>query len=349
VVDHNDYRVLYISPSYEKVWGQTCESLLENPTAWLEAIVPEDRERVLAALENQHRTGEFDEEFRIVRPDKSFRWIHDRAFPIRNAQGEIYRLVGIALDITARKRAEVALQEAHGELEQRVQERTQQLQKTQKELSNLSRHLIQSQETERRRIALELHDQLGQDLALLSITIEQMKLKAPQSQAKQLQKLTTLVTKVASRVQTLSHRLHPSTLTHLGLVAASRSLCHEVSESSNIQIDFSHSDVFKSIPQEVSTCLFRVLQESLTNVVKHSGAKTAQVELAGSPSEIQLQILDSGVGFDPKSTGSRGGLGLISMRERLNLLGGELLIESRPSGNTWIKACVPLKSSASPD
>ncbi len=123
----------------------------------------------------------------------------------------------------------------------------------------------------------------------------------------------------------------------------------EVSESTDIQIDFSDLDVAMSIPQEVSTCLFRVLQESLTNVVKHSGAKTAQVKLAGSPSEIQLQILDSGVGFDPKSTGSRGGLGLISMRERIGLLGGELLIESRPSGNTWIKACVPLNSSASPD
>jgi len=128
VIDHKDYRILYISPSYEEIWGQTCESLLKSPTAWLEAIFPEDRERVLAALENQQRTGEFDEEFRIVRPDKSLRWIHDRAFPVRNAQGEIYRLVGIALDITARKRAEVALQEAHGELEQRVQERTQQLQ-----------------------------------------------------------------------------------------------------------------------------------------------------------------------------------------------------------------------------
>jgi len=352
VVDHNDYRVLYISPSYEKVWGQTCESLLENPTAWLEAIVPEDRERVLAALENQHRTGEFDEEFRIVRPDKSLRWVHDRAFPIRNAQGEIYRLVGIALDITARKRAEVALQEAHGELEQRVQERTQQLQKTQKELSNLSRHLIQSQEAEQRRIALELHDQLGQDLALLSIEIEQLRQKAPESQAQlgeQLQGLGMRTQELASKVQTLSHRLHPSTLAHLGLVAASRSLCIEVSESTDIQIDFSDLDVSRSIPQEVSTCLFRVLQEALTNVAKHSGAKTAQVKLAGSPSEIQLQILDSGVGFDPKSTGSRGGLGLISMRERLNLLGGELLIESRPSGNTWIKACVPLNSSASPD
>ena len=154
----------------------------------------------------------------------------------------------------------------------------------------------------------------------MSITIEQIKQTALQSQVKQLQQLTTLATKVASQVQTLSHQLHPSTLTHLGLVAASRSLCHEVSESADIHIDFSHSDVSRSIPQEVSTCLFRVLQESLTNVVKHSGAKTVQVELAGSPSEIQLQILDSGVGFDPRSTGSRGGLGLLSMRERLNLL-----------------------------
>ena len=111
VIDHKDYRVLYVSPSYEEIWGQTCESLLKSPTVWLETIFPEDRERVLAALENQHRTGEFDEEFRIVRPDKSLRWIHDRAFPIRNAQGEIYRLVGIAMDITERKRMEKRLRE----------------------------------------------------------------------------------------------------------------------------------------------------------------------------------------------------------------------------------------------
>jgi len=292
---------------------------------FLERVHPDDLEWMQEMLAEARKTGHGSGEYRIIRPSGEELTIYGRARIHHDEAGNSpVWMISTLMDITERKQAEIKLQA-------------------------LSRHLIQAQEEERRRIALELHDQFGQDLALLSIEIEQLKQKAPRFQAKQLQKLTTLATKVASRMQTLSHQLHPSILTHLGLVAASRGLCHEVSQSSDIQIDFSHSDVSRSIPQEVSTCLFRVLQESLTNVVKHSGTKTAQVELAGTPSEIRLQILDAGVGFDPESTGSRGGLGLLSMRERLNLLGGELLIESRPSGNTWIKACVPLNSSASPD
>ena len=301
--------------------------------AFLEYVHPHDVEKLKETMFTSRKTGFREGEYRIVRSNGEEVMVHSRAKVYFDQEGNPVRLIGTILDITERKQAEMKVQEA------------------QKELRALSRHLIQAQETERRRIALDLHDRLGQELALLSIEIDQLRQKAPQSQAQlaeQMQKLAVQVRKVSSQVQTLSHRLHPSTLAHLGLVAASKGLCHEVSESSDIQIDFSHSDVSRSIPQDVSTCLFRVLQESLTNVVKHSGAKTAQVELAGSPREIQLRILDSGVGFDPKSTGSRGGLGLISMRERLILLGGELLIESRPSGNTWIKACLPLKSSASP-
>jgi PAS domain S-box-containing protein len=224
------------------------------------------------------------------------------------------------------------------------------LEKTQKELFSLSRHLIQAQEEERRRIALELHDQLGQELALLSIEIEQLNRKAPESQAQsaeRLQELARHMKEVSSRVQALSHQLHPSQLTHLGLVAASRSLCKEVAQTSGIQIDFSHSDIPDSISQNVSICFYRVLQESLSNMVKHSGAREARVELTGRSGEIQLHVRDSGVGFDPEVRRETFGLGLISMRERVNLVGGELLIGSQPSGGTQIKACVP--SSASPD
>jgi len=350
ILEGPEFQYWKVNSRLAEINGPSVEDHLGRPLA---EVLPDAAPGIVPRLRQVMETGEPSSPFEFraklpKSPDETY-WFMDTFFPIKGRNGKVQAVGAVVLEITARKRAETALQEAYEELERRVQERTQQLQKTQKELSNLSRHLIQTQEEERRRIALELHDQFGQDLALLSIEIEQLKQKAPQFQAKQLQKLTTLATKIASQVQTLSHQLHPSTLTHLGLVAASRSLCQEVSESSDIQIDFSHSDVSRSIPQEVSTCLFRILQEALTNVVKHSGAKTAQVKLAGSPSEIQLQILDSGVGFDPESTGSRGGLGLISMRERISLLGGEFLIESRPSGNTWIKACVPLNSSASPD
>ena len=244
--------------------------------------------------------------------------------------GNPVRLISTILDITERKQAEREIQRAHTQL------------------LALSRRLIQTQEQERRRIALELHDQLGQELALLSIEIEQLIPKAPESQAKQLRKLTTKTKEVSSQVQTLSHQLHPSQLQHLGLVAAARSLCSEVSQASKIQIDFSHSDVSSPIPEDVSICLYRVLQESLGNMVKPSGTQEAQVTLTGRPDEIHLDVCDSGVGFDPQEQRETFGLGLISMRERLNLVGGELLVESQPSGGTQIKDCVPLKPSASP-
>jgi len=224
-----------------------------------------------------------------------------------------------------------------------AREAQEKIKKTQKELLNLSKHLIQAQETERRRIALELHDQLGQDLALMSIELEDLIQKAPESPAQATERLHELALqtrKLSSQVQSLSHQLHPAQLTHLGLVAASRSLCNEVSKASGIQIDFSHSDVPNSIPQDVSVCLYRVLQESLGNMVKHSGTQEAQVKLTGGPDEIHLDVCDSGVGFDPEGQGETFGLGLISMRERINLVGGELLVESQPSRGTRIKACV---------
>jgi PAS domain S-box-containing protein len=213
--------------------------------AFLEYIHPHDVEQLKESMATSRKTGYREGEYRVVRSNGEEVTVHSRAKLYFDEEENPVRLIGTILDITERKQAEVKVREA------------------QMELRALSRHLIQAQETERRRIALDLQDRLGQELALLSIEIDQLRQKAPQSQAQfaeQMQKLAVQVRKLSSQVQTLSHRLHPSTLAHLGLVAASKGLCHEVSESSDIQINFSHSDVSKSIPQDVSTCLFRVLQ-----------------------------------------------------------------------------------------
>ena len=275
------------------------------------------------------KAGTYRQDYRIIRPSGEIRTVYNQVRTFNDESGTPIRTVGTILDITERKQAEREIQQAHTQL------------------LALSRRLIQTQEQERRRIALELHDQLGQELALLSIEIERLIQKAPQSQAKRLQKLAMKTKEVSSQVQTLSHQLHPSQLQHLGLVAAARSLCKEVSQASDIQIDFSHSDVPSPIPEDVSICLYRVLQESLGNMVKHSGTQEAQVKLTGRPDQIHLDVCDSGVGFDPQEQRETFGLGLISMWERLNLVGGELSVESQPLGGTQIKACVPLNSDAS--
>jgi PAS domain S-box-containing protein len=354
----------WMSPRFWELLGFDPTKKEHLAKEWQDLINPEDLEVALSNFTKHCADPDhpYDQMVRYRHKDGSTVWVRCRGIAIRDHTGKPIRLLGAHTDLTELKRTEEKLKQrtieleasnqslkrAEGEIRKAAKGLEQQVQARTKELRDLSGKLIRTQEAERRRISLELHDRLGQDLALLSIQIERLIQKAPESQAQlneQLQVLSTRTKELSSKVQTLSHQLHPAQLVHLGLVAASRSLCHEVSQSSDIQINFSHSDVSRSISSEVSTCRYRVLQESLTNVVKHSGAKTAQVELAGSPSEIQLQILDSGVGFDPKSTGSRGGLGLVGMRERLSLLGGELLIESRPSGSTWIKACLPLSSS----
>jgi len=344
IMEGPEFRYWKVNSRLAELNGVSVEDHLGRPLA---EVLPEAAPDIVPRLRQVVETGEPSSPFEFSTklpksPDETY-WFTDTFFPIKDRNGRVQAVGAVVLEITARKRAEIALQEAYGELEQRVQERTQQLQKTQKELLSLSKHLIQAQESERRRIALELHDQLGQDLALMSIELEELIQSAPESPAQPIEglhKLALQARKLSSQVQTLSHQLHPSQLTHLGLVTASKSLCKEVSTASGIQIDFSHSDVPNSIPQDISICLYRVLQESLGNMVKHSGTQEAQVNLTGRPDEIQLYVCDSGVGFDPEGHRETFGLGLISMRERLHLVGGELLIESQPSGGTRIKACV---------
>ncbi len=219
------------------------------------------------------------------------------------------------------------------------------LRQSQRELRGLTGRLLQAHETESRRIARELHDDLNQNLALLSVEMDLLGQKPPESPARlrgRMQELSARVKHLSSSVHALSYRLHPSKLEQLGLVAAVSDLCKELNQIHGLPIEFTHDPLPAVIPQDTALCLYRIAQEALRNVIKHSGARHAAVKLSGSADAICLRIVDDGVGFDPALVEATAGLGLVSMRERVRLVGGEIAIDSRPSGGTRIDVRVPL-------
>jgi signal transduction histidine kinase len=206
--------------------------------------------------------------------------------------------------------------------------------------------LIEAQEQERRRIARELHDDIGQRLALLAIELAQLQQSSsnPSEFPGRIGKLRMQTSEIAADIQSLSHELHSSKLEYLGLPAALKGFCQEFSERQKAEVDFETHDLPISLSPGISLCFFRVLQEALHNAAKHSGLRHFEVRLWGTPDEIHLTISDSGVGFDIEATRVNRGLGLISMRERLKLLNGTLSIESQLRRGTTIHASVPHRS-----
>jgi PAS domain S-box-containing protein len=214
---------------------------------------------------------------------------------------------------------------------------------------DLSGRLIHGQEEERKRIARELHDDVNQRLALLAIELEQFAREKGESDVevqRRAQDLCGLAQSISSDVHRLSHKLHPSKLDHLGLIDAARDFCTEISQHHGVHVDFFHRDVPDRIPGEISLCIFRIIQESLQNVVKHSGAKQAYVGLVGQGGEIHLEVSDPGAGFDSDSDKGKAGLGLVSMRERVRFAGGDMWIRSRRSHGTRINVKMPLRAPA---
>ena len=210
-------------------------------------------------------------------------------------------------------------------------------------LASVSRRLIEAQERERIRISRELHDDIGQRVALLAIQLQQLQENPPEFRGRiaELQKQTA---EIAVDIQSLSHELHSSRLQYLGIAAAMRGFCQEFGKQQKVEIDFRTNDLPSALPPDISLCLFRVLQEALHNSAKHSGVRYFGVRLWGTSGEIHLTVRDSGVGFDIEAAKASRGLGLISMEERLKLLKGTFSIESHPQRGTTMHACVPFSS-----
>jgi signal transduction histidine kinase len=218
---------------------------------------------------------------------------------------------------------------------------------TEETLRDLGGRLITAQEEERTRVARELHDDLNQRMALLSVELEQVSQKLPPSQGSlrlSIHKVWERAQEISSEIHRVAYQLHPSKLDHLGLVAAVKSHCLELAAHHELKIAFKEIGCNGLIPKDVTLCLFRIVQESFRNVIKHSGASEASAVLVGIPGFIQLSISDDGRGFDLDSMRSKNGLGLISMRERLRLVGGTISIQSSARG-TRIEVSVPVDHS----
>jgi PAS domain S-box-containing protein len=293
----------------------------ESGNGWAEGVHPEDQPQCLLTYTHAFdRRESFSMTYRLRRHDGEYRWILHQGVPRFSVDGSFAGYIGSCIDITEQKRAEEAL-------------------------STVSQRLIQAHEEERTRIARELHDDINQRLALLDLHLKGLRHCISDSATElghELEAATKQVEEIASDVQALSHRLHSSKLEILGLEKAAAAFCGELFHRHRVEIDFHCENIPKRLPPEISICLFRVLQEALQNAIKHSGSRHLRVKLRGGADEIELAVHDSGVGFEPEEAIRTHGLGIISMKERLKLVAGQLSIESKPQRGTSIHVRVPL-------
>jgi signal transduction histidine kinase len=211
-----------------------------------------------------------------------------------------------------------------------------------------ARRALLVQEGERQRIARELHDNLSQKVALLNLEVRQIADEMPDDGARtRLARVSSQVSEIATDLSDLSHKLHPSRLQTLGLIESVRLLCTEISQQRQVNVMFSAVELDQTVDPSVSLCLYRITQEALHNVAKHSQARDASVHLTREGNDVHLQIADSGIGFDPVAA-DHSGLGLVSMKERVSVLKGYLAIHASPGRGTRIGVRVPLKPQGNP-
>jgi len=315
------------SEEHLRVFGFDPDSDAPSGVEFRQRVHPEDRDSVAEAIGRAigERT-DFEADFRVALPDGAIKYVHAIAHPIVNRAGDLVEYMGTSMDVTERKRADEALEDLAG-------------------------RLIHAQEEERSRIGRELHDHISQTLGVLTITIDQLRAhrEITPGIGGALDQLRRATTEITDDVHRLSHRLHSSTLDYLGLVPALQKLVTEFSERHDISVAFAHESVPASLPSDVALCLFRVAEESLANIAKHSQARSATIQVTGAPDGIHLRAEDAGAGFDMTAFGSKAGLGFVSMRERLRALHGTIRVNSAPSRGTRIDAWVPMMPTSAPN
>ena len=317
-------QITYLNQTWLDYTGRALDTSLGH--RWTEALHVDELARCREVYEKAFEQREpFEVEHRLRRHDGEYRWVVTVGVPRYEVDGSFAGYIGTAVDVTERKLAEEAL-------------------------STVSQKLIEAHEEEGTRIARELHDDINQRLAVVSVSLDYLK-QSPSTSAADFERIGEVRQQIADLVadiQALSHRLHSPRLEFLGLEAAAARFCEEFSKRHGITIDVHFENIPKALPPEISLSLYRVLQEALQNVVKHSVSGHAHVSLSGQIDTLTMAIHDSGAGFEPHEAMRGPGLGLTSMKERLKAVGGQLSIHSQRGVGTTIHAVAPLRVSTKP-
>jgi PAS domain S-box-containing protein len=316
-----DFRYLWANQLYADLLQRPLDEIVGRPI--LEVLGKEAFESLRHHFERALAGEKVVYEEEVDYQSVGRRWISASYVPTLNASGVVDGWVAVIVDVTERKLAEEAI-------------------------SKVSQILIQAQEQERSRLARELHDDISQRVALLALTLQDVSRGLPLSAelCRQIGEVYKQLVELGNDIRALSHSFHSPRLELLGLTKTAATFCTELSERYGVKIDFHADNIPQKLPEEISLCLFRILQEALENARKHSGMGYFQVWLRCHASEIELVVRDLGRGFEPKEAINGDGLGLSSMKERLKLVNGQLSIQSEPGRGTAISARVPFGSTS---
>lgn len=290
MADLRTRRMIYLSPGYQKLWGRT--SFYQSPQDWLAQIVPEDRERVLEAAQTKQITGEYDLVYRIRRPDGSVRWIHDRAFPVRDESGEVWRIAGIADDITDRKLTE--------------------------------KELIEISDREQCRFGQDLHDGLCQHLAGIEYLTQSLKASLAEqgrAEADQAAQIAMLIGQASAHAHDLARGLSPVPLEAGGLMSALQELVATTERLFHVRCELQSDNAVLIHDNVVATHLYRIAQEAVGNAIKHGKAQRIVISLVKDKHWTVLTIKNDGAEL-PENVPSSGGLGGRIMNFRAAMIGG---------------------------
>jgi two-component system sensor histidine kinase UhpB len=325
---------LYISPSFEAVWGRTLAEAYEDPDLWLESVHPADREAMRASTASARQGLPYEDEYRLHRPNGTIRWVRERAFPVHGGARDALLMASVIEDITVRAHAREELEASRARLH------------------HLSHHLLDAREAERVAIARELHDDLGQTLTILKLDLAALAASIGPADTPTRQRIDAMAGRLdgaADASRTFAARLRSPVLDELGLEAAVHWELNQLAARTGLAVGVDCDVEGLTLEAGLSTALYRILQEALTNVIRHAQASRVDVLCERIDDGLRVMIRDDGLGADPERIAAVTSIGLTGMRERAAIVGGRFSIESEPTRGTTVTVWVPVTGTAERD